>query len=260
MDSDLHIFKGMEGFENLSSSDDSSLVAILDDLQDETLMTLFNDNLFGKELCDPLGQACIYKNEISLFPSDFPCCEVCMSDSPCCEVHMERDTSSSAEDILRKKIPINKRERVDDVYESMQKRVKLDISSEQPRSLVLDQHAALACVMHDHCYTLASEDSHSLCLSSSNSDEETANEEGSSSDTGILLLQCVYIYTHTFLCIKGYDTMSSSTSPGSSKSSSEVSSQPIPSSSVLPSSTHSARARVDPVALIEERIKVCIYT
>ena len=179
---DLEIFNGMEGFENLNSTDDSSLVALLDDLQDETLMTLLNDGLFVKELCDSpfqsVGQDSMYSHQENWFPSDVP-----VHDSS----HVRSISSSTEETVLPARVSNildgNKRERVDSSQEKVCKRLKLDSPNEEPKAQ--DRGTVLANVMHDHCYTSSCEDCVSLYQSSFHSDEETSNEEGSGSDTGI---------------------------------------------------------------------------
>ena len=257
MESNLHVFSDMEGFEDLNSSDDSSLVALLDDLQDETLLTLLNDDLFVRDLCEnpfeTAGQEYVYSdpgNEESLV-QEVPCQEPAYyRDKPIC-------TSTSIEDDKEVSGVVggSKRDRTDTVCGSVQKRLKLDHQSTNSRDV------ALANVMHDHCYTSVNEDCNSLCQSNSNSDEETSNEEGSSSDTGkVSIAYSVTVLTsYCIFYFQGYDTMSSSTSPGgahklSSKSSGQTSHSPTV---VLPPTTRPhLPPRVDPVVLIEERIKV----
>lgn len=188
MESDLNIFNGMEGFEDFSGSDDSLLVALLDDLQEETLMTLLSDNLFAKEVCD---------NPFEKTEEDSNCSDKCnlpwlLDDSPCNENLTVGDSLvkggplSSAE-ITQYSVLLDgsKRERSDSVCGSVLKRVKVDSLAEQPRGPILDRHAAVASVMHDHCYALSCDDHHSPLNSNTNSDEETSNEEGSNSDTGM---------------------------------------------------------------------------
>lgn len=183
MDGDLDIFRGMEGFEDCNGSDDSAIAALLDDLQDETLMTLLNDDLFVREVCDnpfePTHGDSSYSDQGSLFVSDVACSETIQSAGS----FVKRNYSGSGV-VLTEFSDGNKRIRNDSVQESGQKRLKMESSAEQPRSLMRDCDATLANVLHDHCYTLSNEACRSPYHSNTNSDEEASNEEGSSSDTG----------------------------------------------------------------------------
>jgi len=166
---ELNIFKGMEGFEDVRNSDDSVLVALLDELQEETLMTLLSDDLFAKEL-----RSSPFEGEIEY---DISCSE---------------ESSPIADSIIQDQVNSgSKRERCNSAPSDTIKRRKVDTS---PFSHVLDHEKALRAVMHDHCYALTFEErlTNTNCheetcedhLSSTNSDEETSNEEGNSSDTG----------------------------------------------------------------------------
>lgn len=177
-ESDLYIFKGMEGFEE---SDDAALVALLDDLHEDTLLTLLDDNLFVKDLCEhPFGG----ENQHNLMSEgNSPLCSSAMYSQ-----NLEVDATSVMNQSLRngecenreclsrvkQHREGNKRLRNDNIHEIVPKKVKLDKSAKQSSS-------ALASVMHDHCYASLYEDQHN---SNANSDEENSNEEGSSSDTG----------------------------------------------------------------------------
>jgi hypothetical protein len=160
-ESDLYIFKGMEGFE---SSNDSELVALLDDLHEDTLMTLLDDNLFVQELCEHPFQG----EDEQFNPSS-------ASDTPLRSVDTESNSEQSqpSEYLNSIKLEGNKRLNENVQVDSM-KRAKLDMSDKQS--------SALASVVHDHCYALLHEDQHN---SSANSDEEASNEESSGSDTGM---------------------------------------------------------------------------
>ena len=48
---DLNIFEGMEGFEEFNPMDDSSLAAILDDLEEGTLLSLLGDENLLSDMC-----------------------------------------------------------------------------------------------------------------------------------------------------------------------------------------------------------------
>lgn len=176
-ESDLYIFKGMEGFEE---SDDSALVALLDDLHEDTLLTLLDDNLFVKELCEcPFEGEDESQHNPSLQENSGPLCNDAMYSQ-----YLEVDEASvmkQSDECENRECPRsvtqhlegNKRLRNDNIHEITPKKVKLDGSTKQS--------SALASVMHDHCYVSLYEDQHN---SNANSDEETSNEEGSSSDTG----------------------------------------------------------------------------
>ena len=177
----LFIFQGMEGFEGLNSSDDSTLVTLLDDLQEETLINLLDDDFFGKSLSDfSLGNRsrsddqfchtlpcteesldmCLRSGSVVLSPSDFLVSTELMCDN---------DKQSRFE--------------LEDSGVCTVKRARLDSSIREDTESIFGNEHALTCIMHDHCYTIVE----GLCQPSSsntNSDEEASNEEGSNSDTG----------------------------------------------------------------------------
>ena len=167
-ESDLYIFNGLEGFENFSTTDDSSIVALLDELQDETLMALLDDNMFTSG--SPFG----------IFGQD--CC-----DNVSLLVTEKCSGTQTLESHKKEISDRTKRSRSDsDTNEdSTLKRAKLSSITKQHRNSISSHDHTLACVMHDHCYASTYEDQHSLHQSGNNSDEEASNEEGSSSDTGI---------------------------------------------------------------------------
>lgn len=156
---DLSIFSGMEGFEELSPSDDSTLVALLDDLKEETLMTLLDCDMFIKDLNTPIGSNSPesdieYKSPISL---------------------MEVSQYAGGDlDSCRK----TKHTRSETLSSESSKKVKID--DEDPT-----KDFVLASIKHDHCYASTKLfEGHVHQSSCSNSDEEPSLEEGSSSDTG----------------------------------------------------------------------------
>lgn len=183
-ESDLYIFEGLEGFEELNCSDDSILVALLDDLQEETLMTLLDDNLLAKDLKhDPFDGFDQSKYDT------LPAITDCTAEIPTC-----RFDSDSKKDLQEKafgsdshnfKISCDsaKRQRKNTRDSEVLKRIKLDTPCSETLSRYKSADAALVHISHDHCYASALD---SRCYSSTNSDEETGNEEGSSSDTGNL--------------------------------------------------------------------------
>lgn len=194
LESDLYIFNGMEGFEECGSND-SALVALIDDLHDDTLFSLLDNNLFGNELCgspfeeDKNFQSANERLPENERPLDMPVC--CDSDKlhaqnvQMVNSFLTRDSSTCAKKYKSverecfsddKKL---KRVRTDGVHEKMTKKVKLENSSVSQVS-----NTALTWVMHDHCYVSTREDLHLAHNSSTNSDEEASNEESSSSDTG----------------------------------------------------------------------------
>ena len=172
---DLHVFKGLEGFEDVCNSDDSVLVALLDDLQEETLMTLLDDDLFSKDLGDNLfnlptvdsytttdSEKCVLDAHSTCRTTDLGTPVGCIKKSGCVDVNKP------------------KRRRTDAKSTGVVKRTRLEGFPDCARdSDCVD--LALAHVMHDHCYASTQEVTYH---SGSNSDEETGNEEGSSSDTG----------------------------------------------------------------------------
>lgn len=181
-ESDLLIFNGMEGFEE---SDDSTLADLLDDLHEDTLMTLLDDNLFARELCEhPFEED---GNNVVLQGNSFDMMHSLNLEMDDTSLMIKELLNSGGEtDCLKEECLSNvehhregkKRVRNDSSYENMSKKVKLAKQSSTPLSKF---STALAGVMHDHCYASMHEEQHN---SNTNSDEEASNEEGSSSDTG----------------------------------------------------------------------------
>ena len=186
LESDLYIFKGMEGFEECDSND-SALVALIDDLHEDTLFSLLDDNLFDSQLCASPFEEKFFKSAGERLPEN----EGLFDMSVCCDsdklyaknVQMVNSFLTRDSSIEHKSVEGEcfsddkklKRIRTDCAHEEMTKKVKLGSSSESQVS------NALTWVMHDHCYVSTREDPHN---SSTNSDEEASNEESSSSDTG----------------------------------------------------------------------------
>ena len=154
-DCDLCIFKGME---SVDESEESVLVALLDDLHEDTLMTLLDDNLFVKEICEhPFEDT--HVNDLAQTSLDF----------------QPEELSNSEQDDLKLRRPKRLQNDIDD--QCVSKKAKLGGS-------VSPSNNALAHVLHDHCYSFG----HEGHQSSSNSDEEASNE----SDTGEKLLCYLY--------------------------------------------------------------------
>ena len=75
----------------------------------------------------------------------------------------------------------------------------------------------------------------------------------------IQICTCNYMYVHyRVLCVSGYETMSVTTSPGTSEGPTRVSPKPSPSPPLPP--LPPLGESVDPVALIDARIKVISCT
>ena len=161
---DLDIFKGMDGFEDLAD-DDSILVALLDDLQENTLLTLMGDNLLQDDLQ-------LDESNFSVAPSDENFLPISGDGNLRVDVSSRNNCKSGASQC--------KRQRTEPQCEDT-KRLRLDKSATDGLVLNYDsKDAALMHIMHDHSYA-----STSSFYSHSNSDEETSNEEGNSSDTGM---------------------------------------------------------------------------
>lgn len=184
IDDNLCIFEGMEGFEGINPSDDSSLIALLDDLQEETLLHLFDDDLFAKDLSE-FSLDNHSQNE-SQYSHNIPCPEDSF-DAPqltCCEVNPSDFLVSK--DLLHGTNKHSRFELNDTADHCTSKKARLDCLAEAD-STSAHKHT-LAYVTHDHCYATV-KGRHLSPISNSNSDEEASNEEGSNSDTGI------YIYS-----------------------------------------------------------------
>lgn len=247
--SELFLFNGMEGFEDL---DDFALLTHLDDLQEEDILTSLNDGIFATELFG--HQDSVASCNRVLAGETQENCDNLQKDNSL----LERESSDNFEENTyllsddAKFIDRNKRLRCDNTGNGMLKRIRLDSSADQPKSSVYDN--ALASVMHDHCYATTHEEVHI-------SDGETSNEEESSSDTGKKKETNLGILPIQDLFVLGYDTMSSSTSPGSRNSGNQATDflgQLLPSATQNPVPNFSLSGNLDPVALIDQRIKVVI--
>lgn len=171
----LCVFEGMEGFDGVSLSDDSSLIALLDDLKEETLVSLLDDNLFAKDLSDFSWDSRCRSQTEGQCSRVYSCTDefLCSRQQPLSVVD-PKEYLVSCED---------SRDGMDDAADYGIKKARLDISTNETSDGFEIQHA-LTCVLHDHSY--ATEANHQqISSSNSNSDEEASNEEGSNSDTGI---------------------------------------------------------------------------
>ncbi len=178
-ENDLYIFEGMEGFEDFNPSDDSTLVALLDDLQEETLLTLLDDNLLTEN--DPLERININDFPFRMTEEDSLGIE---TDSLQPEYYSENHSSPLASDNLLEK---SKRSRKDIAtsQDCLIKRARLDNSADHCSEPISNYNCALAYVMHDHCYTSTSGQSSRHSNANSDEEQERSNEEGSGSDTGM---------------------------------------------------------------------------
>lgn len=182
-ESDLYIFKGMEGFEEFNPSDDSTLIALLDDLQEDTLMTLFSDDLLMGVSEDPFKEGSYSAGQSLQSESPFNIDnDVLYRDIKYCQ------ESNSLEDFSdQRKLKRSKQLRQEGEIGPL-KRPRLNSISEK---YILDHEHTLTCVRHDHSYALPPEDDQSSHLNSPNSDEEVSNEESNNSDAGKALnIQC----------------------------------------------------------------------
>lgn len=163
-DNDLDIFKGMDGFEGLAD-DDSILVALLDDLQENTLLTLMGDNLLQDDF---------QFDESNLCPPPVDSCFLIGG-------HGNLKVDASCRNSGRSSVSQCKRQRNEQQCEDS-KRLRLNTPATNDLRLNHDaKDTTLMHIMHDHCYA----------STNSNSDEENSNEEGNCSDTGVYVILAV---------------------------------------------------------------------
>jgi len=175
----LNLFDGMEGFESVDVNDDSSLMALLDDLKEETLVSLLDDNLLARELSDFSWQAkACHQSEGDLcFHNDLCSDEFLWSRH---QVSVERP-----EDYLvgtaRPRC-----EEVEEVGCIGTKKARLDVRKDEDFAGgggEAKSERAVKGVLHDHSYARQT-NQRQESPSNSNSDEEASNEDCSNSDTG----------------------------------------------------------------------------
>ncbi len=167
----LCLFEGMAGFEDVNVNDDSSLMALLDDLNEETLVNLLDDDLLAKDLSD-FSRETRYDMETDNQDGYKSCTDdfLCSRQHPVSVVdpseYLVTPVSNSVFDDL------------DEVASVMcVKKARLDVLEDSDS--VEREHAKI-CVLHDHSYATQRSDRQ---MSSSNSNSD---EEGSNSDTGML--------------------------------------------------------------------------
>lgn len=137
-------------------------------------------------------------------------------------------------------------------------RPRKQLKLEERSSSCQDQPFLVACVTHDHCYTSKQQDLSSTYPGITAKDAVLNTEEGNSSDAGkcaCIIMACAYGWYCAF-CSPGYETMSTSTSPGCTTSASGHSSSPTQVVPLVSQPLPSLTAQIDPVALIDARIKV----
>ena len=186
---DLALFEGMEGFEGINISDDSSLLALLG-LQEEALINIFGDDSFAKDLADfSVG---------STSNSDDQLCRTSPFANGSEDVYLQpnvmvnpSDFLVNPSDFLEIKDAMHEgskhsiRFEVDSIADCATKKARLDLSATGSAQSPFGWQHSLTCALHDHCYTttggqLQLQPTRSI----TNSDEEASTEEGSNSDTG----------------------------------------------------------------------------
>lgn len=177
----LCIFEDMEGFEGLNSSDDSTLIALLD-LQEETLINLLSDDYFAKDPTDfSLGTNKRSKSD-DKYSHTIPCTEDFLDARLLTSTLVNPSDFLVSKELLCESDQHSKFE-IDDAGACRAKRARLDSLAYDGTVSTSGCNHALTCVMHDHCYAIV-ETPCQTSSSSTNSDEDASNEEGSNSDTG----------------------------------------------------------------------------
>ena len=177
----LSIFQGMEGFEGVDINDDSSLMALLDDLKEETLISLLDDNLLARDLNDFSWEAKTHHQTED---------DLCSHNKLCSDEFLwsrHQVAVGSPDEYLVDAVSLAS-SRCDEVedFGVEAKRARLDVRKDEEfagGSKGRREHAVKS-VLHDHSYarhTVQRQGS----PSNSNSDEEASNEDSSNSDTGM---------------------------------------------------------------------------
>ncbi len=173
--SDLNLFEGMDGFEKFDPLDDSSLLAILDDLEEGTLLSLLGNETLVSDVAGEM--------RIDDKIDDFPLM-VETREQPQCSPFTSSDILSH--DILDN-ASSNSPAQIETVT-VLRKRSNKDSSKSPLKRARLDTDQLLSCVQHDHSYATVSrhvteggvaKELRTLVGSSS------SDEEGSLSDAGM---------------------------------------------------------------------------
>ena len=191
---DLSIFEGMVGFEDFNPMDDSALTTIFDDLQEGTLLSILNDELFDDLVASPKGTCAAQQlgengEQSSTYSSSSDSCEeehpttaspvetsgqttrslcstrsIGMMNDVNCEVSPPSHNMQCSKESLQMADPtLLVKQATMSIDPTTRKRARHDSyenhsnCKEQKLSPVIDLQHLLECVQHDHCYTAAKE-------------------------------------------------------------------------------------------------------
>ena len=187
-------------YNDFSSTDDSTLAAMLDVLREGTLLATLNDPVFHNLVADAKDSWAEEKVEVNVGSRDSPDIptESLYLDLPMSVMLMD-DTNSELENG-----PLNIKS-TESIYQyphsstsqnSLEDR-QSDISI-KGQEISPHQQQLLDCVKHDHCYTECVNESENK-RNSSCSNPSDSLEEGTNSDGGRVL--CVYVVGYVDICV-----------------------------------------------------------
>ena len=195
---DLNLFEGMEGFEKFNPMDDSSLTAILDDLEEGTLLSLLGDETLLNDETGAVNP--VNTMEYTDFPiMDFlndtrehPQCDViggishsvepAQISGPLTGTLSSHTNRTETDKVLTSSISKRPLQEPSQVTSNPLKRARLD-------SPVVDTDHILSCIQHDHSYATShrrgsSEDVERVSKEPRSPVGSSSDEEGSLSDAG----------------------------------------------------------------------------
>ncbi len=190
-ETELNLFEGMDGFEKFNPLDDSSLLAILDDLEEGTLLSLLGDESLVSEVSSEMNTKSFPQIEMEPVSQERDIEDLCAillnEELPPLQNNNEKpdnpspaiSTQTKANDTISKPLNTMKRPISDSSLESPLKRARLD-----PEEL-------LSSIRHDHSYAapVCHVTSEKAGKSHRMSPGSSSDEEGSLSDAG-MLYQC----------------------------------------------------------------------
>ena len=208
----LHNLEGMIGYGEFNPSDDSGLTAMFDDLQEGTLLSTLNDQVFHDLATNSEGSwvALEISEKVDQSNEAFNLDNFCETSSYSDNLSVSNGETQTAESVcLLKPIKVMNHMKPESepphlkliesacssspVYRTSFKRVRSNSyeshssSKEQKLSTTIDQQQPFNCIQHDHCYTMnmkKENESSSIAKRSACSSSSDSLEEGNNSDGG----------------------------------------------------------------------------
>jgi len=187
MNSELNLFEGLEGFENFNPLDDNSLLAILDDLEEGTLMSMLDNKTLLNDVSGEIS------NDIQT-----PCKSTDFDVMDLLNNPMEQPQCELSEDKFDTEMDISKDPLTPETLGPVVKKspVQEALLSGNRKRARMDPEYLVSCIEHDHCYSVRQPGTPAA---------SSSDEEGSLSDAGTVhysqgtLNQQYYHYIYTYM-------------------------------------------------------------